>query len=316
MEGNNFKDNTLISIVVPCYNEEKALTPFYKELIRNIDNIKYCNFQVIFIDDGSSDKTLEIAMDICNKDKRFKYISFSRNFGKEAAMLAGLKASEGKYTVVMDCDLQDPPSLLKEMIETMDLGWSSVATRRCTRAGEPIIRSFFARKFYKIINKISKVDIVDGARDFRMMSREMVDAIISLNEYNRFTKGIFGWVGFDTKWIEYENIERVDGETKWSFFGLLLYGIEGIVAFTTAPLRLASLIGMITSFISFIYIVYTFIKTLVLGIDVPGYASLISFIMFLGGIQLIALGIIGEYISKTYMEVKKRPHFIIKETNL
>ncbi|MBB6713511.1 glycosyltransferase family 2 protein [Clostridium gasigenes] len=319
MDKNNFKvseNSKVISVIVPCYNEEKALIPFYKELVRIIDNIKAYTFEVAFIDDGSKDKTLDIAIDICNKDKRFKYISFSKNFGKEAAMLAGLKASSGEYTVVMDCDLQDPPSILPEMIEAMEQGWDSVATRRCDRKGEPPIRSFFARKFYKIMNKISQVDIVDGARDYRMMCREMVDAIISLQEYHRFMKGIFGWVGFDTKWIEYENIERINGETKWSFFKLVLYGIEGIVAFTTVPLKFASLTGVLISFAGFIYVTYIVIRTLIFGIDVPGYASLISIMMFLGGIQLIALGIIGEYISKTYMEVKNRPHFIIRKTNL
>lgn len=306
----------IISVIVPCYNEEKAIMSFYNEIFYVIEDIKKYDFEIIFINDGSKDNTFEVLKILSNKDNRVKYISFSRNFGKEAAMLAGLKSSKGEYTVLMDCDLQDPPRLLPEMISIMESGYDSVATRRCSRKGEPPIRSIFARTFYKIMNKISQIDIVDGARDYRMMSRKMLDSILELQEYHRFTKGIFGWVGFETKWIEYENVERVEGETKWSFGKLVLYAIEGIVAFTTVPLRLASLTGGVISILSIIYTIFIVIKTMFFGVDVPGYASLISIIMFLGGIQLIALGIIGEYISRTYMEVKRRPHFIIKETNI
>lgn len=305
-----------ISIIVPCYNEEETLYIFIEEINKIIKKICNYGFEIIFINDGSNDKTLDIIKQLSKKDSKVKYISFSRNFGKESAILAGLKSSNGDFCVLMDADLQDPPSLLPKMIKEIELGYDSVATYRVTREGEPRIRSFFARKFYQIINKISELDITDGARDYRLMNRNMVDSIISISEYNRFSKGIFSWVGFNTKWIEYVNIERVAGETKWSFWKLFKYAIDGIVAFTTMPLRITSIVGIVISIISVIYMMYVILKTFIIGVDVPGYASTLSIVMFLGGIQLIALGIIGEYLARTYMEVKKRPHYIIKESNL
>lgn len=308
-------ESKLVSIIVPCYNEQEVLSIFHKEISKVMNSIEDYNFEVIFVDDGSKDNTINIVERISKEDHRFKYISFSKNFGKEAAMLAGLEHCKGDLVVMMDADLQDPPTLIPEMIKVIEEGYDSVATRRCTRAGEPPIRSFFARKFYKIMNKISKVEMVDGARDFRMMTRQMVDAILSMKEYHRFTKGIFGWVGFNTKWIEYENIERASGETKWSFWKLVFYAIEGIVGFSTVPLRFASIMGIIVSFFAFLYTIFIVVKTLVMGIDVPGYASITCIVLFLGGIQLLSLGIMGEYIARTYLEVKKRPVYIIKKTS-
>lgn len=305
-----------LSIIVPCYNEQETLGIFYKEAINIISKINNYEFEFIFVNDGSKDNTLNILKELSNKDSRVRYISFSRNFGKEAAIFAGLKNCTGDLGVLMDADLQDPPSLLPKMIQYIEEGYDSVATHRVTREGEPPIRSFFARKFYKIINKISEVNIVDGARDYRLMTRDMIDAILSMSEYNRFSKGIFAWVGFNTKWIEYVNVERVAGETKWSFWKLFKYALDGIVAFTTMPLRITSILGILTSVVAAIYTLYIVISTLITGIDVPGYASSISIIMFLGGIQLIALGIIGEYLARAYMEVKNRPIYIVKEDNI
>ncbi|MDO5855284.1 MAG: glycosyltransferase family 2 protein [Methanobrevibacter smithii] len=294
-----------LDIVVPCYNEEEMLPIFYRELSNNLKNI---NWNVIFINDGSNDNTLEVI----NSYGNVKYISFSRNFGKESAIYAGLDYSTGDYIVLMDADLQDPPSLIPEMLKYIS-EYDIVGTRRVTRKGEPPIRSFFARLFYKIANKITKIELVDGARDFRLMKREVVNAILDLKEYNRFSKGIFQWVGFETKWLEYENIERQKGETSWSFWELFKYSIEGIVSFTTAPLHIATIIGIFFSIIAFLSIIIIVIKTLLFGDPVEGWPSTVSIILFLSGIQLFAAGIIGEYLAKIYLESKKRPLYIIKE---
>ena len=298
-----------LDIVVPCYNEEEMLPIFYKEVSNNLKNIKW---NVIFVNDGSNDNTLEVIKKLKNSYDNVKYISFSRNFGKESAIYAGLDYSAGDYIVLMDADLQDPPSLIPEMLKYIS-EYDIVGTRRVTRKGEPIIRSFFARLFYKITNKITKIELVDGARDFRLMKREVVNAILDLKEYNRFSKGIFQWVGFETKWLEYENIERQKGETSWSFWGLFKYSIEGIVSFTTTPLHIATIIGIFFSIIAFLSIIVIVIKTLLFGDPVEGWPSTISIILFLSGIQLFAAGIIGEYLAKIYLESKKRPIYIIKE---
>ena len=305
-----------ISVVVPCYNEEESINLFYNEMDRvakSMDN----DFEFIFVNDGSKDNTHEILLQLSKTDNRVKYISFSRNFGKEAAIYAGFSYASGDYVVMMDADLQDPPSLLPEMLKGIEQeGYDSVATRRVTRKGEPPIRSFFARMFYKIINKISNVEIVDGARDYRLMTRKMKDAIVSMPEYNRFTKGIFGWIGFKTKWMEYENVERVAGETKWNFWKLFLYSLEGIIAFSTVPLVLASLFGVFFCFLSFIMIVFIIGRTVIFGDPVAGWPSMVCIMFLIGGIQLFCLGIMGQYLSKTYLETKNRPKFIIKETNI
>ena len=306
----------LISVIISCYNEEQSIPYFYEE-IEKISKEMPTNFEYIFVDDGSSDKTLEIIKKLSSKDSKVKYISFSRNFGKEAAMLAGLEKSKGDYVTLMDADLQDPPSLLPFMYDIITKeDYDQVGTRRVSRKGEPVIRSFFARKFYKIINKMSKIEMVDGARDYRLMKREVVDAIISLKEYNRYSKGLFSFVGFKTKWLEYENVKRVAGETKWSFFKLFRYAIEGIVAFSTIPLSLATFIGLIMCLLSFIAIIFIIIKTLVFGDPVSGWPSMICIILFLSGIELFSMGIIGIYLSKTYLEVKQRPIYIIREENI
>lgn len=304
-----------ISVIVSCYNEQESLPLFYEEATKIAQKIENTEFEFIFVNDGSKDKTLDIIKNFRTKDNRVKYISFSRNFGKEAAMYAGLKKSTGDYVAIMDADLQDPPRLLIEMYETLKQGeYDCVATRRVTRKGEPPIRSFFARMFYRLINKISKTEIVDGARDFRLMTRQMVDAIVSMEEYNRFSKGIFGWVGFNTKWLEYENIERVAGETKWSFWKLFKYSIDGIIAFSTAPLVISTIMGLLFCLIAFILIIFIVARTLIYGDPVSGWPSMTCIILFVGGIQLFCIGIIGQYLSKTYLEVKKRPIYIIKET--
>lgn len=303
----------MLSIIVPCYNEEEVIGLFYTELMKVINENKI-KYELILVNDGSRDKTLEEFEKLTKIDKNVKYINFSRNFGKEAAILAGLEASSGEYVVLMDADLQDPPFMLVEMLKVVESKeYDSVATRRVTRTGEPKIKSFFARLFYKLINKMSDADIVDGARDYRMMTRQMADSILSLSEYHRFSKGIFGWVGYNTKWLDYENIERAAGETKWSFFKLFKYAIEGIVSFSTTPLRFATIAGILTCIFTFIYFVYIIINTMISGIHVPGYASTMVVILFLGGIQLLTMGITGEYLAKTYMEVKKRPIYIIKD---
>lgn len=305
-----------ISVIVSCYNEEKALPLFYEEMerVRKQDFDDTTEFEYIFVNDGSKDKTLEEIKELRKKDEKVRYISFSRNFGKEAAMLAGLEASTGDYVTLMDADLQDPPSLLRKMFDIIKNDrYDVVGTRRVTRKGEPPIRSFFARMFYKIINKMSPIEMVDGARDYRLMKRQVVDAIISLKEYNRYSKGLFSFVGFDTKWIEYENIERVAGETKWSFWKLFKYALEGITAFSTAPLILSSIIGLLFCVIAFIAIIFIIVKTLVYGDPTSGWPSLACIIVFVSGVQLFSIGIIGQYLSKTYLEVKHRPIYIIKE---
>lgn len=306
----------VISIIIPCYNEEDSIPLIYNELKKVSNNIKY-DFEFIFVNDGSIDNSLNVLKKLSAKDKQVKYIHFSRNFGKEAAMYAGLSKSKGDYVTIMDADLQDPPSLLPEMLRLIkEEGYDSVGTRRVSRKGEPKIRSFFARKFYKIINKLSKIEMVDGARDYRLMTRQMVNSILELKEYNRYSKGLFSFVGFNTYWFEYENVERVAGETKWSFWGLVKYAIEGIVAFSTLPLSIASLMGFIFCFVSFILIIIIIIKTLIFGDPTSGWPSLVCIIFFVSGIQLFCLGIIGKYLSKTYLETKNRPIYIIKESNI
>ena len=305
-----------ISVIVSCYNEEKALPLFYEEMekVRKKD-FEDIDFEYIFVNDGSKDKTLEEIKQLREKDKKVRFVSFSRNFGKEAAMLAGLDASTGDYVTWMDADLQDPPSLLRKMYDAIkNEKYDCVGTRRVSRKGEPPIRSFFARIFYKMINKMSDVEMVDGARDYRLMTRKMADSIKKLKEYNRYSKGLFSFVGFDTKWIEYENVERVAGETKWSFWKLFKYALEGITAFSTMPLILSSIIGLIFCLAAFILIIAIIIRTLVYGDPTSGWPSLACIIMLVSGIQLFSLGIIGQYLSKTYLEVKNRPVYIVKET--
>lgn len=308
--------NMLVSIVVPCHNEDAVIEIFYRELSVVLDDIEGYGFEVVLVDDGSSDSTSDKMHSLAGNDNRVKVISFSRNFGKESAILAGLQYSQGDMIAVMDADLQDPPSLLPQMIRYIETGYDCVATRRVTRTGEPVIRSFFARQFYKLIKRLSNVDMVDGARDYRLMTRQVVDAILSMPEYHRFSKGIFGWVGFKNYWIPYENVERAAGESSWSFWKLFAYAVEGIIAFTVVPLRAASFSGILFSVLAFIYLVYIIVRTFVLGIDVPGYASTIAVVLFMGGIQLLSVGVLGEYMARTYMEVKQRPHFIIKQMNL
>lgn len=308
-----------LSCIIPCYNEEAALPYFLQEIRKVADNMSttfQLDFEILFINDGSRDKTLQILRQAVQEDKRIRYISFARNFGKEAAMYAGFQNCTGDYAAVMDADMQDPPSLLPEMYQALQSGeYDSVATRRVTRKGEPPIRSFFARCFYKLINRISDADIVDGARDFRLMTRQMVDAILSMTEYNRFSKGIFGWVGFRTKWLLYENVERVAGETKWSFWKLFLYSLEGITAFSTAPLAIASIAGILLCIVALLFVCVVLVKTLAFGDAVGGWPSMMCVILFLGGVQLFCMGILGQYLAKTYLETKKRPIYIVQETN-
>lgn len=304
-----------VSLIIPCYNEQSALPIFYKETTNVLKEID-CEYEMIFVDDGSKDDTLQILKDFAKQNKNVTYISFSRNFGKEAAMYAGFCNASGDYVAVMDADMQDPPSLLPKMLEILQKGdYDSVATRRVNRLGEPPIRSAFAKAFYKIINKISDADIVDGARDFRLMKREMVNAIVSMSEYNRFSKGIFGWIGFKTYWLPYENVERVAGQTKWSFWKLLKYSVSGIVNFSNVPLNIASWFGIIMTAISFLALIFIVVRQLIFGDPVAGWASTICTIIFVGGIQLFCIGIMGQYIAKIYMESKKRPHYIIAQTN-
>lgn len=313
-------DEKLISIIVPCYNEEKTISLFMDEISKIETQMKEesnVNFEYIFIDDGSKDTTASILKDFSKKRENFNYIILSRNFGKEGALYAGLTASKGDFVAVMDVDLQDPPYLLKEMYSSVITGeYDCVATRRTDRKGEPPIRSFFARMFYKLINKISSAEIVDGARDYRLMTRDMVNAILSMSEYNRFSKGIFGWVGFRTKWLEYANTERIAGETKWSFWKLFLYSLDGIVAFSTAPLAIASVMGLIFCIIAFFMILVIIAKTLIYGDPVAGYPSLVCIIFLIAGVQLFCLGVQGQYIAKTYLETKKRPIYLVRESNI
>lgn len=304
-----------ISIIVPCFNEEAALPYFYEE-ISNVLSKCEIEYEILFINDGSTDNTLKILKEFAAKNNKVQYLSFSRNFGKESAMYAGFCNADGDYVAVMDADMQDPPSLLPKMLKVLQTeGYDSVATRRVTRQGEPRIRSFFARKFYQLINKISDADIVDGARDFRLMKKEMVEAIVEMGEYNRFSKGIFGWVGFKTYWMPYENVERIAGETKWSFWKLFKYAIDGIINFSQTPLNIASWFGLGMTFVSMIALIVIVVRKLCFGDPVDGWTSTICVIIFIGGIQLFCIGIMGQYIAKTYMESKRRPHYIISETN-
>ena len=305
-----------VSIVVPMYNEQESLGILYQELNRVTDTIKDYEFEYLFVNDGSKDNTLQEIQKLAAADERVHYVSFSRNFGKEAALYAGLSNAEGDYIATMDADLQDPPSLLPQMlamIESQDC--DNVATRRVNRKGEPPIRSFFARCFYKLMRRLSNIDIADGARDYRLMSRAMVDSILSVTEYNRFSKGIFAWVGYETKWLEFENVERSAGETKWSFWKLVRYSIDGIINFSNTPLQISSYLGMILTIVSFIASIIEVIRALVFGDPVAGWPSLVCIITFIGGIELFCMGIMGQYIAKTYMEVKSRPHYIVKECN-
>ena len=304
----------LISIVVACYNEEEVLPIFYDEINKVSNKLKNINFEFLFVDDGSNDGTLSVIKNLVRKDKRVKYISFSRNFGKEAAMNAGLSYAKGDYVALMDADLQDPPSMLIDMYKYID-SYDVVATRRITRKGEPKIRSVFSKVWYKLINKISDVEMVDGARDFRLMRRCVVDAILSMNEYNRYSKGIFGFVGFKTKYLEYENVKRVAGKTKWSFLGLVKYAIEGITSFSTLPLTISSLFGMLFCLLAVVAIIFIIIRTLLYGDPVGGWPSLVCIILLVSGVQLLCLGIMGKYLSKMYLETKKRPIYIVRETN-
>lgn len=305
-----------ISIVVPMYNEQESLGILYKELNRVTDTLPEYEFEYLFVNDGSSDATLAEIRQLAEKDKRVRYVSFSRNFGKEAALYAGLKNATGDYVATMDADLQDPPALLPQMIAMIEAGdCDNVATRRINRKGEPPIRSFFAKCFYKVMRHLSHIEIADGARDYRLMSRAMVDSIVSVSEYNRFSKGIFAWVGYETKWLEFENVERSAGETKWSFWKLVRYSFDGIINFSDTPIRISSYLGLLLTVLSFVAIMIEVIRALVFGDPVAGWPSLVCIITFIGGIQLFCMGIMGQYIAKTYMEVKRRPHYIVKETN-
>ena len=304
-----------ISIIIPCFNEEEALPIYYAEMKKVMDSMKkQTSFELLFVDDGSSDRTYEIMKDLHRKDGRCQYLSFSRNFGKEAAIYAGLQNASGDYAAIMDVDLQDPPSLLPDMYRILkEEPYDSVATRRSTRMGEPKIRSFLSKEFYNVINKISKTEIVSGARDYRLMNRKMIDAVLEMSEYNRFSKGIFGWVGFRTKWLEYENVQRVAGETKWNFWKLFLYSLDGIMAFSTMPLSIASFFGILFCILAFVFMIFIFVRALIYGDPVAGWPSMVCIISFIGGVQLLCLGIMGQYMSKLYMEVKDRPKYLVKE---
>ncbi|MBO5621369.1 MAG: glycosyltransferase family 2 protein [Butyrivibrio sp.] len=308
----------LLTAIVPCFNEQENIFDFYDEFVKNETFLKSrdCDFELIFVDDGSRDETASRVKELKERDDRVRLIRFSRNFGKESAMFAGLNASKGDYVAIMDCDLQDPPALLPDMFKAVtEEGYDSVATRRVNRKGEPPIRSFFARQFYKLINRMSNTEIVDGARDYRLMTRQFVDAILSMEEYNRFSKGIFGWVGFKNKWLEFENVERKKGETKWSFWKLFAYALDGITAFSTAPLAMASFFGVFFCIVAFLFIVIVMVRQLTVGDpnNTVGWASMVCIILFVSGIQLFCVGIVGQYLSKTYLEVKKRPLYIVKE---
>ena len=308
----------LLTAIIPCFNEQENIFDFYDEFVKNETFLKSrdCDFELIFVDDGSRDETASRVKELKERDDRVRLIRFSRNFGKESAMFAGLNASKGDYVAIMDCDLQDPPALLPDMFKAVtEEGYDSVATRRVNRKGEPPIRSFFARQFYKLINRMSNTEIVDGARDYRLMTRQFVDAVLSMEEYNRFSKGIFGWVGFKNKWLEFENVERKKGETKWSFWKLFAYALDGIMAFSTAPLAMASFFGVFFCIVAFLFIVIVMVRQLTVGDpnNTVGWASMVCIILFISGIQLFCVGIVGQYLSKTYLEVKKRPLYIVKE---
>lgn len=307
----------MISIIVPCYREEEALPIFYNEITKVFHSMPEQSYELVLVNDGSTDNTLKVMRELASKDSHIKYLSFSRNFGKESAMYAGFCNAHGDYIAVMDADMQDPPTLLPKMLSILETGeYDSVATKRASRRGEPPIRSFFAKLFYKLINMISDADIVDGARDFRLMRKEMVDAIVSMSEYNRFSKGIFGWIGFRTYWLSYENIERVAGETKWSFWKLFKYALDGILNFSLTPLIISSWMGILMTSISFIMLFYIIIKKLIFDNPVAGWASTASIILLVGGVNLFCLGIMGQYVARIYMETKNRPHYIISESNL
>jgi len=305
----------LLSVIVPCFDEEENVPLFYEELLKHTSFLtdRDLELEILYVDDGSGDNTVMEVKKLREKDERVHLVSFSRNFGKEAAMFAGLENSRGDYVVMMDVDLQDPPALLPEMFSYMEQGYDSVATRRVSRKGEPPVRSFFARMFYRLMKKISKTEIMDGARDYRLMTRQMVDAILAMREYNRFTKGIFGWVGFRTKWLEYENVERVKGETKWNFWKLFLYSLDGITAFSTAPLMLASVVGVLFCIVAFLMIVFIIVRKMIFGDPVSGWPSLVCIILMTSGVQFFCTGILGQYLAKTYMEVKKRPIYLVRE---
>lgn len=305
----------LLTAIVPCYNEEENVRDFYDEFIKNKDffQSRELDYEILFIDDGSKDNTVSEVKKLKEIDPKVRLVSFSRNFGKEAGIYAGLDKSKGDYVVFMDADLQDPPSLLPEMFKYIEEGYDSVATRRVTRKGEPPIRSFFARNFYKLMKKMSKTEVVDGARDYRLMTRQVADAILSMQEYNRFTKGIFGWVGFETKWIEFENVERRKGETKWSFWSLFIYALEGITSFSTAPLALAAFVGAFFCVVAFVAIIFVIVRAAIFGDPTSGWPSLVCIILLIAGVQLFCIGIVGQYLAKTYLEVKRRPIYIIKE---
>lgn len=306
---------SLLSVIVPCFNEEDSVALFYQELIKNDPYFEKnsIELELIYIDDGSGDATAAEVKKLIEADGRVHLVSFSRNFGKEAAMFAGLEKARGDYVVMMDVDLQDPPSLLPEMFAGIREGYDSVATRRVSRKGEPPIRSFFARRFYRLMKKISKTEMMDGARDYRLMTRQMVDAILSMREYNRFTKGIFGWVGFKTKWLEYENVERARGETKWNFWKLLMYSFDGIIAFSTAPLMISSVMGVVMCMVAFAMIIFIIVRKLIFGDPVSGWPSLVCIILLTSGINFFCTGILGQYLARMYLEVKKRPIYIVKE---
>jgi glucosyltransferase len=306
-----------ISCIVPCFNEERVLDEFYVEISRIAGEMPEQDFEFLFIDDGSKDKTLKKIKELRLKDERIHYVSFSRNFGKEAGIFAGLQNMIGDYAVILDADLQDPPFLIPKMYRILtEDEYDCVGTCRVNRKGEPLIRSCFARMFYKLMNKMSKTEVVDGARDFQMMSRKVVDSILSMGEYNRFAKGIFGWIGFKKKWIEYKNVERVAGETKWSFWSLTVYALEGIVAFSTAPLVLSSILGILFCVIAFILIVIIFVKTIAFGDSTSGWPSMVCLMMLVSGVQLFCMGILGQYLAKTYLETKQRPIYLICEAEL
>lgn len=305
----------LLSAIVPCYNEEENIADFYREFMKNASFFqeKETELELWFIDDGSKDHTVAEIKKLIGQDKRVHLLAFSRNFGKEAAIYAGLQKARGDYVVFLDADLQDPPSVLPEMFGYLEQGYDSVATRRVTRRGEPPIRSFFARMFYRIMRRISRTEIMDGARDYRLMTRQVVDAILSMPEYNRFSKGIFGWVGFETKWLEFENIERKKGETKWSFWKLFVYSLDGITAFSTAPLGFAAVMGVLFCVAAFFFILFIIVRKLMFGDPTSGWPSLVCIISLISGVQLFCLGIVGQYLAKTYMEVKRRPIYLVKE---
>lgn len=301
-------------MIIPCYNEEESLVLFMQEINGVAAALVPDSVELIFVDDGSRDGTLPILRQLSTENEQIHYLSFSRNFGKESAILAGLKAARGEYVAVMDADLQDPPALLPEMLRAVrEEGYDCAGTRRVTRRGEPVIRSLFARMFYRLVNMVLDTHLVDGARDYKLMSRPVVDALLSMPEYNRFSKGLYEWVGFKTKWLEFENVERVAGETKWSFWKLFKYSIDGIVGFTTMPLSIASMLGILFMFLSFGGIVFLCVRQLFWHQSVSGWTSLACIIIFFCGVQLLSLGIIGQYLAKTYMEVKRRPIFIVKE---